>query len=55
MISIFIKEVFLMIRYNKKNIKGRYLWIYKYKFSVYSFDLLEHLLSSNKELKKFMI
>ena len=47
-----LKKFSWMIRYNKKNIKGRYLWIYKYNFSVYSFDLLEHLLSSNKELKE---
>ena len=47
-----LKKFSWMIRHNKKNIKGRYLWIYKYKFSVYSFDLLEHLLSSNKELKE---
>lgn len=41
-----------MIRVNKDKIKGRFLWIYKYKFSVYSFDLLNHLLTSDSELNE---
>src|SRR5690554_1206897 len=47
-----LKKFSWMIRFNKNNIKGRYIWIHKYKFSVYSFDLLKHLLSSNEELKE---
>jgi|SRR5690554_4897643 len=47
-----LKKFSWMIRYNKKKIKGRYIWVHKYKFSVYSLKLLNHLLSSNKELKE---
>lgn len=47
-----LKKYSWMIRVNKDKIKGRFLWIYKYKFSVYSFDLLNHLLTSDSELNE---
>ena len=41
-----------MIRINPKNIKGKFYYIHKHKFSKYSLDILNHLLSSNDELRE---
>ncbi|MDY0277109.1 MAG: ISL3 family transposase [Acholeplasma sp.] len=47
-----LKRFSWLIRYNRQNVKGKNIWIDKYRFSVYSYDLLNHLLSSDNELKE---
>lgn len=47
-----LKKFSWLIRQNPRNVKGRYLYVYKYKMNVYSLDLLKHLLNSDPELKE---
>lgn len=47
-----LKKYSWMIRKNPRNVKGRFYFIHKHKFSKYSLDILNHLLSSDDELKE---